>query len=628
MPVTISTDQAVSAACAVFKIDLKGRFVYIDDETEDLLGLSREELFGKSIYEFISDESHQMLDTVLGHHKRYESFYESMPLTIRENEGVLRRVEAVITLNFIGGNPVNYQFILINSQAPDLAPIVNWERQLLEMTQLPSSKIDFDQIAEMFCTIGGFAVGECYLIGNERSPVMAGSYPHQDPGHSAPAYLEQFRESGKCRFSFVPEDRLPQEGFGNGKSEAVICLPFHDKSQLLIWLHSQAEYRPATSRINDIRLFSHIWSVYFQSIELASSPGSQLTILGQAGDALGIGMVVANGEYDIVYANECFSEITGIPENRAKDNSFEKLYERLDICDLQAQPLPFGNSPFARASRQRCLAVDCFVLPGQQRPLTVMAGPMNIAETSLFIYCFIPYQNGTAEACSMNRSDTKLILSVAHDIRAPLIAIEAFAKRLQANYKDQLDNDGRFAVDCIVENGKILEQMIEGLGEMSQNREFREAPEKLYTRKIFEDMVSYLRATYPHCKYRIKIPKGLPELTMPRRKLIQLFRNILDNAFKYSTASNEPVIRIEYDLVDGWHQFSISDNGPGIEDDYRQKIFAPFFRAPEAVSLPGTGMGLTIASEIIASWGGKIWLDDSFRNGTRISLTLPHHFKG
>ncbi len=53
---TIGTDKLVSTACAVFKIDLRGRFVYIDDETEELLGLTREELFGKSIYEFISND--------------------------------------------------------------------------------------------------------------------------------------------------------------------------------------------------------------------------------------------------------------------------------------------------------------------------------------------------------------------------------------------------------------------------------------------------------------------------------------------------------------------------------------------------------------------------------------------
>jgi len=628
MPGTIRTETPVSAACAVFKIDFKGRFVYIDDETEDLFGLTREELFGKSIYDFISSECHQVLDTILGHHNRYESFYESLPLTIRESEGEYRRLEAVMTLNFIAGNPVNYQFILIPDRSAEVTPAVNWERRLLEIIQSPPEQIDFNQVAEMFCTIGGYSTGECYLSEEGRNLEIAGSYPHRDLGHSAPAYLELVRVAKGNRFSFIPEDRLLHEGFGNRKSEAILSMPFQNDNDIIIWLYGPAEYRPSDARLDDFRLFSNIWESRFRPRQAGSSAAVQFSVLGQAGDALNLGMALVNDDLEVVYSNSSFSRMIKTPGHAADGNDFRKIYESLGICDPQSQPIPFEQSPMAQSARQRRLVVDCFKMDGYDRLITALAAPLIIADTPLSVYCFIPCHEQAAEAYALNRSDTKLILSVAHDIRAPLITIEAFAKRLQSAHLAQLDDDGRFAVDCIAENGRILQDMIKGLGEMSHNWVTREAPERIYVRNIVEDIATYLRATYPNTDYQIKTPDGLPELFAPKRKLIQLFRNIMDNAFKYSAGSSHPTVTIKYDLVDGWHRFSISDNGHGIDADYRQKVFAPFFRAPEATTLPGTGMGLAIASDIISSLGGKIWIDDEYTNGTRVVFNLPPQIYG
>jgi signal transduction histidine kinase len=170
--------------------------------------------------------------------------------------------------------------------------------------------------------------------------------------------------------------------------------------------------------------------------------------------------------------------------------------------------------------------------------------------------------------------------------------------------------------------------MLQGLGEISKNWPAAEPLEDLYPKKIIQEIIAYLKVTYPNTDYHIKFPEGLPDMRAPRRKLIRLFRNILDNAFKYSAASKNPTVEIEYNLVDGWHEFSISDSGPGIDEDYQRKIFAPFFRTPEAVSLPGTGIGLAIAFDIISSWGGNIYLDTSYKSGARITFRLPPRIKG
>jgi len=80
-----------------------------------------------------------------------------------------------------------------------------------------------------------------------------------------------------------------------------------------------------------------------------------------------------------------------------------------------------------------------------------------------------------------------------------------------------------------------------------------------------------------------------------------------------------------YSRENGRHLFSVSDYGPGIGDDYKDKVFEPFFRIPREglKNIPGTGMGLAIARDLVISWGGKIWLENSGQAGTTVSFTLP-----
>jgi len=628
MPGTISAEQTISTACAVFKIDLKGRFVYIDDETEELLGSPREELFGKSIYEFISTDSHLVLDKILGHHKRYESFYESLPLKIKDREGRFRDQDAVITLNFIGGNPVNYQLILIPGRTENTTPGTNWERRLLDLMRLDPEKVDFRELTEIFCNVGGYGSGECYRgVGEEKLAVVA-SYPHHDPGHTAPVYIEHFRHETGSRFSHVPEDCRLHENFGSNKSEAVLTLELAPGKCLVIWLYGPAEFRPPAINIETIRLYIDTWNERFRTKNVGVSPGARFSLLGAAADAINLGLVVVDGEYEVLYGNENFARLFGARNDEKPATNFKDLYAAADIRDFRGSPLPFESSAMAGAVVNGDFASDFLRIDGCRQPVLIMAGPATLSDYDCFIYVLVPYQEGAAEAYTLNDSGSRMLQSMAHDIRAPLITIEAFARRLQDRYKDQLDQNGRFAVDTIVQNGAILQNMINDLGDLSQNRLETEEPEKIFVKQIIEDQFEKLRYCYPGTDYQVRVPARLPEISAPRKKLVQVFHKIIDNALKYSAASKSPRIQVEYDLIDRWHRFAVIDNGPGIDRDYSEKIFRAFFRTPEAAGMPGTGMGLAIAHDIVTAWGGQMWLDTDYNQGAKIVFTLPPDTQG
>ncbi len=110
-----------SKRCPVFKIDLKGHFVNIDDLTSDLLGLPDENLFGRNIKEFLDKDSNRKLIEIIQHGNRFNSSYESIELVMIDNNKKQHKQNAIVSLNFIAGNPSNYQVILMESNQLDSA---------------------------------------------------------------------------------------------------------------------------------------------------------------------------------------------------------------------------------------------------------------------------------------------------------------------------------------------------------------------------------------------------------------------------------------------------------------------------------------------------------------------------
>ncbi len=627
MPDTISIEKHASTACAVFKIDLKGRFVYVDDETEELFGLSREELFGKSLYDFISPESHRLINDVFGRHARYELFYEAVPLVIRSHDGQFRRLEAVLTLNFISGNPVNYQFILRLSDAAEISPRINWENRLLHLLREDPQAIDFDHVAEIFCAAAGYSQSECYIPDDRGSLMMVGSYPPGNPGHTAPVYLEQLRTSGRDRFSFIPEDLSRHEGFGDGRSEAVLCLWFGGGKNLIVRILGPKDYHPSEQRIANMHLISGLWNDHFEPYPEAVSTGEMFSLLGRAGDALDLGLAVVNDDYETIYINDTWYQLTGAPETDEPVLDFREIYDHWNAQDGKAQRVPFEQSPFAKAKSSNRPLSGVITIPGGMGKISAAAMPLTIADSTFYLFCLQPVGVASAEQPATVIPANSELLSLVHDIRAPLITIDAFTRRLRTKHAESLGDDGTFLVDSIMENSRILREMIDGLNELSANRTDREPPQDIYLKELFKDIISRLKAAYPSTHYRVKYIGGLPSVSAPKRKLTTLLRNILDNAFKYATTP-EPLIEIEYALDAGWHRMSITDNGPGINPDYARKVFSPFFRTPEAADITGSGLGLALARDIVTSWGGKIWVDRLDKPGTTISLTLPSKIEG
>jgi light-regulated signal transduction histidine kinase (bacteriophytochrome) len=114
----------------------------------------------------------------------------------------------------------------------------------------------------------------------------------------------------------------------------------------------------------------------------------------------------------------------------------------------------------------------------------------------------------------------------------------------------------------------------------------------------------------------------LPDVPVEPVHLQQLLQNLISNAIKYKSES-PPDIRISArDMGEHW-EFSIRDNGLGIEPQYQQQIFKPFKRLHGRMKYPGTGIGLAICQKIVARYGGRIWIESEPGKGSEFKFTVP-----
>lgn len=172
--------------CAVCRIDLKGRFVYVDDGIERLMGFGREELFGKTFLDFVEEADKPLMLSILRQHSRYETNFDSLRLRLRNRKGEVISAIAVIALNFIAGNPVNYQVIIdtertkseFTKSPDDSARLALYVQTLLTADQLKFTDACIDALYQYFgvnaCLIYHVVKGDPHPVYSKESNPKTG----------------------------------------------------------------------------------------------------------------------------------------------------------------------------------------------------------------------------------------------------------------------------------------------------------------------------------------------------------------------------------------------------------------------------------------------------------------------
>ncbi len=212
---------------------------------------------------------------------------------------------------------------------------------------------------------------------------------------------------------------------------------------------------------------------------------------------------------------------------------------------------------------------------------------------------------------------------ISHDLKEPLRSIDAFSKFVVDDYQGKLDPEGLGYLERIRANAKRMQQLIEDLLQVSR---LSQRPNELQVANLNE-MIEELKGRFEYVmvekQVQLVIPEPLPTLTCDRVRIAEVFANLMSNAIKYS---DKPKPRVELRCrlrEDGCYQFSVADNGPGIEPQYFEKIFEIFQRLGKKEAHEGTGVGLTIVKKIVELHKGEIWVESKLGEGTTFHFTIP-----
>ena len=207
---------------------------------------------------------------------------------------------------------------------------------------------------------------------------------------------------------------------------------------------------------------------------------------------------------------------------------------------------------------------------------------------------------------------------VSHDLKAPLRAIN--------NLSEWIVEDMPTMPKEVVSNfdllrGRVLrmENLINGVLEYARIGRIALEKEKIDLKEMLDHVIDSI---VPKEGFEITITDNFPIIESERILLQQVFSNLISNAVKYS---NKPVGKIEciYESLPDYHQFNIKDNGPGIAEEYHEKVFKVFQTIEARDVKESTGVGLSIVQKIIQEKGGTIHIESQENKGCSFIFTFP-----
>lgn len=208
----------------------------------------------------------------------------------------------------------------------------------------------------------------------------------------------------------------------------------------------------------------------------------------------------------------------------------------------------------------------------------------------------------------------------SHDLKTPLRNISTYLQLLKR--RNQLDAESNEMVDNVVKSVKHLNQLITDIF-LYTTTDFRnEEASQTELNEVMDKIREDIRALLQERRTQLIVPDKLPSLKIDRTQAIHIFSNLISNAIKYNTADH-PRVEILYKTADGWVEFTVKDNGIGIEEEYQEQIFEIFKRLHTQEEFEGTGIGLAICKKIIESYGGNISVRSSKGLGSEFVFTLP-----
>jgi signal transduction histidine kinase len=215
-----------------------------------------------------------------------------------------------------------------------------------------------------------------------------------------------------------------------------------------------------------------------------------------------------------------------------------------------------------------------------------------------------------------------LVFGLTHDLRNPIVAVLGYLDCLTEDYGPRLDEEGRHFLSRLRTNAEYMDRLIGDLLELSRVGRVQEDRQSVDLGGVADEVAGVLREGHP----RSTIVVGpMPEVMISPARARQLLTNLIANALVHS---GRPDVTITVRGVESSHPgracVTVTDDGRGVPEPYRTKVFGLFERLEhgDKDKGDGTGIGLAMCQRIVTHAGGHIWIADSDK-GTDVRMELP-----
>jgi PAS domain S-box-containing protein len=218
-----------------------------------------------------------------------------------------------------------------------------------------------------------------------------------------------------------------------------------------------------------------------------------------------------------------------------------------------------------------------------------------------------------------NRELDQFAYVTSHDLKAPLRAIANLATWIEEDLGEHLKDE--ISDNMLLLKGRVhrMEALIQGILDYSRIGRESVRSESVDVSALLVDVVDSLPVP---AQFQINVDDGMPVLNASKVRLTQVFANLIGNAIKYH---DRPDGCVNMTVTNGgdWYEFSVEDDGPGIPDEYHEKVFGIFQTLEARDKIESTGIGLTLVKKIIEEQGGSISIAPASGRGARFHFTWP-----
>jgi PAS domain S-box-containing protein len=208
----------------------------------------------------------------------------------------------------------------------------------------------------------------------------------------------------------------------------------------------------------------------------------------------------------------------------------------------------------------------------------------------------------------------------SHDLQEPLRTISSFVERFQDLYKDKLDDTALKFLHFISQGSERMKTLIKDLLDYSRIGRQKELVQ-VDCNEIVNTVLADLNTAIDESNAKIKSER-LPVICGYSTEIKQLFQNLVTNAIKFRKKGVIPEVHIAFRSIEGGWEFSVQDNGIGIDEQHSERIFVIFQRLHTRTEYEGTGIGLSHCKKIVELHGGKIWIKSNPGEGSTFYFTI------